>query len=239
MKNYAVVTLDATGSMTGQEERVVTSMNEYVEELKGELKDDFHITVFMFDSSRWITFYEGEAANWRKMLLADYQTGAMTPLYDAIAKTIARAEQLASDGDRVMIMIDTDGHENSSREHTQESIRALVDQKTNAGWAFQFMAGGIDTAQAASVGDTGDQLGMPVQRASHRSRARSYARSSVQTQDYFAEGIMPTSMRFEDGDDEPATPSKSAGSGRGGRNRKSDKERGKGRSAQSESFFER
>lgn len=30
MKNYAVVTLDATGSMTGEEGRVVSSMNEYV-----------------------------------------------------------------------------------------------------------------------------------------------------------------------------------------------------------------
>ena len=246
MKNYAVVTLDATGSMTGEEERVVSSMNEYVEELKTELKDDFHITVFMFDSRRWITFYEGDAPNWRKMRLQDYSTGAMTPLYDAIAKTLAHAEGLSSDDDRVMIMIDTDGYENSSREHTQASIKALVDQKTKAGWAFQFMAGGIDIEQADSVGDAGDQLGMPVQRASHRSRGRSYARSREQTRDYFAYGAMPVSERIADTDlDTPSHPKspkgvggkrKSDGSRSNGRRRENGSE---GRRMKSEDFFER
>ena len=35
----------------------------------------------------------------------------MTPLYDAIAKSIAHAESVASNGDKVMVMIDTDGYE--------------------------------------------------------------------------------------------------------------------------------
>ena len=245
MKNYAVVTLDATGSMTGQEERVVSSMNEYVEELKAELKEDFHISVFMFDSSRWITFYEGNAPSWRKMQLEDYRTGAMTPLYDAIAKTIAHADTLASDGDRVMVMIDTDGYENSSREHTQASIKALVDQKKAAGWAFQFMASGIDIKQADSVGDTGDRIGMPVQRASHRSRGRSYDRSREQTREYFESGAMPVSARLEDDDDALAPKVRSAGRGvsngrrSAGRGAKGDGRRAGRGNVKKEDFFER
>ena len=48
MPNYAVVVLDATGSMANQEDRVVSSMNEYAK----TLSEDTHLTVFMFASER-------------------------------------------------------------------------------------------------------------------------------------------------------------------------------------------
>ena len=35
-----------------------------------------------------------------------------------------------------MVMIDTDGEENASKEHTRESINALVSQKKGVGWEF-------------------------------------------------------------------------------------------------------
>ena len=47
--NHAIVTLDETGSMSGQEHRVVTSLNEYVEQLPKKTR----LTVFKFDSRRW------------------------------------------------------------------------------------------------------------------------------------------------------------------------------------------
>ena len=181
--NHAIVTLDETGSMSGQEHRVVTSLNEYVEQLPKKTR----LTVFKFDSRRWTRFFCGSVKKWKPMKEKDYRPGAMTPLYDAIAKSIAHAESVASNGDRVMVMIDTDGYENASREHTQESCLALVSQKKKAGWEFLFMSAGVDQKQATVVGAAGKTLGMRVNAASYARRSSNYAKASFQTRTYFRE----------------------------------------------------
>ena len=181
--NHAIVTLDETGSMSGQEHRVVTSLNEYVKQLPKKTR----LTVFKFDSQRWTEIFCGSVKKWKPMKEKDYRPGAMTPLYDAIAKSIAHAESVASNGDRVMVMIDTDGYENASREHTQESCLALVSQKKKAGWEFLFMSAGVDQDQATFVGATGKALGMQVNAASYARRSSNYAKASFQTRTYFRE----------------------------------------------------
>ena len=179
--NHAIVTLDETGSMSGQEQRVVTSLNEYVNQLPKKTR----LTVFKFDSERWTEFFHGSVKKWKPMKEKDYRPGAMTPLYDAIAKSIAHGESAASNGDKVMVMIDTDGYENASREHTQESCLALVSRKKKTGWEFLFMSAGVDEKQAAVVGTAGRSLGMRVNSASYARRSLNYSRASVQTRTYF------------------------------------------------------
>lgn len=179
--NHAIVTLDETGSMSGQERRVVTSLNEYVKQLPKKTR----LTVFKFDSERWTEFFHGSVKKWKPMEEKDYRPGAMTPLYDAIAKSIARAESAASNGDKVMVMIDTDGYENASREHSHESCLALVSRKKKVGWEFLFMSAGVDQKRAETIGTAGRSLGMRVNSASYAKRSLNYSRASVQTRNYF------------------------------------------------------
>ena len=212
MGNYAVVVLDATGSMACQEDRVVSSTNEYVR----SLPEDTHLTVFMFDSERWLTFFEGATASWAPMQREDYSPGTMTPLLDAVGRAIRYADGLASDGDRVMMMVDTDGYENASREHTRESIKALVEHRKEAGWAFMLMSQGLDRGEAEDLAAQGAAVGMSVQPAVHESRQRNYARAASQTVAYFADGAQPTDGEVLEEDNEPEseedgrTPVKSA-----------------------------
>ena len=186
--NHAVVTLDETGSMRGQEERVVSALNQYV----NALPKDTDLTVFKFDSKRWVTQFAGIAKDWKPLTLKDYRPGAWTPLYDAIAWTIHHAESLASDGDKVVVVIDTDGRENSSREFDHAACQRMIRDKKKAGWEFVFMASGINDRAAASVGATGQSLGMTVNTAAYRARRRNYATASKQTLSYFS-GNTPTS----------------------------------------------
>lgn len=180
-KNIAVVILDATGSMQGQEERVVTSMNEYVKGLPKKAV----LSVFMFDSSRWIEFFNNKVKSWKKMTRKDYETGSMTPLFDSIAKGIKHAESIANKGDKVMIMIDTDGYENDSSEYNQEAITKLIEKKKKKGWDFLFMAAGVTADSARDVGAVGKNIGATVQSASHVNRLGSYKMSASQTSAYF------------------------------------------------------
>ncbi len=77
--NHALVALDATGSMTGKSETVAKSTNEYV----NSLPQDTNLNIFMFDSERWLTYYEGPATGYPQMKAGDHVPGALTPLYDA------------------------------------------------------------------------------------------------------------------------------------------------------------
>lgn len=50
----------------------------------------------------------------------------------------------------VMVVIVTDGEENSSREYTKDQVKALVERQTNEyGWQFVFLAANIDAFAAA------------------------------------------------------------------------------------------
>lgn len=179
--NHAIVVLDETGSMQGQTYRVVTSMNEYAKTLPKKTL----LTVFLFDSERWTKFYSGKIKNWTPMEEKDYNPGTMTPLYDSIAKALKYAEGKSKDGDKVMIMVDTDGSENCSKEHTRESIKAMVDLKKKDGWEFLFMANGLDEKSAMEVSLTGKYLGMVTRESKHEDRMRSYLDAGAATVSYF------------------------------------------------------
>ncbi len=66
---HAIVTLDETGSMSGQEHRVVTSLNEYVKKLPKKTR----LTVFKFDSARWTKSFCGPVKKWKPMREKDYR----------------------------------------------------------------------------------------------------------------------------------------------------------------------
>ena len=121
------------------------------------------------------------------MTTNDYNPGAMTPLYDAVAKTIQHVESLAKAGDKVMVMIDTDGLENSSREYNQNQIKTMVSDKKEAGWEFLFMASGLDDFAADVVGSFGRMTGMTTHSGNYGTRSALYANAAVDTQSYFVD----------------------------------------------------
>ena len=186
-KNIAVAVLDMTGSMTGQEERVVSSMNEYV----SALPKTCDMTVFLFNSNTWDTMYSGKVSKWTPMERSRYKPNFTTPLYDSIAKAIQYAEAKASEGDKVMIMIDTDGFENASTDYDRmnggaEKIKALVKECEDKGWAFKFMANGLDEQAAMQVGMIGRSLGMNTVQTTYANRTATYASAGRTTAEYFA-----------------------------------------------------
>ena len=193
--NRAVVVLDETGSMSGQETRVVTSLNEYVATLPKKTQ----ITVFKFDSEHWTEFFSDKKKNWNAMTEGDYTPAAATPLYDAIGKAIRHAESESEDGDKVLLMIDTDGMENASQEFNQKQINSMVDKCKGKGWKFLFMSSGIDQKEADRVGTIGNSMGMVVNSVPYEGRVANYVTASVQTDVYFnGDGALKEDSFFDD-----------------------------------------
>jgi len=81
-----------------------------------------------------------------------------TPLLDAIGDLVEHLEQWERanrnwfDG-KILVVIQTDGHENMSRRWKKSEIRDLITRKTNDGWEFAFMGAGIDAVtEGTSLG---------------------------------------------------------------------------------------
>ena len=157
-KTQVTFVLDETGSMESIKDDTIGGFNQYLKGLQ-EAKDPIFFTLLKFDSNRVETVCNGVPVGEVKPLNADtYRPGAATPLIDACYKAIiATAEKVAGRKRNVTIAIQTDGHENASREYSREQLVDLIKEKTKAGWVFVFLGAGIDAfSQAASFGISRD-----------------------------------------------------------------------------------
>lgn len=79
-----------------------------------------------------------------------------TALLDAVGKTIVSVgEKLAKIDEserpeKVLVVVQTDGYENASKEFTKDKIKELIDEQTNTyKWQFQFVGASLDAVNDA------------------------------------------------------------------------------------------
>lgn len=163
MKTFITMVMDETGSMSNRRDTAIDSTNEFINAHKGI--ENCYASLVTFDMRNYgllsmnesttnevqsnVRFlYEAVAINEVPKLTEDqYTPRGMTNLYDAIGQTITHMETLTkTDPDAtVIIMINTDGHENASTEYTGEAIKKLIESKKEAEWQFVFIGEELNT----------------------------------------------------------------------------------------------
>jgi hypothetical protein len=148
--------LDRSGSMGAVRDSTIEAFNGYLDGLQSE-PEGIDFTLLLFDTESLDKICVAmPVARVTPLSRETYVPRGGTPLIDAAYKTIKAVEMaVAADGSnpKVVICIQTDGEENQSTEHTWEALRALVRDKTDAGWQFNFMGAGIDAyAEGARLG---------------------------------------------------------------------------------------
>ncbi len=189
-EGYVAILLDETGSMAGQEKRVVTGINEYINKLRNQLHDvPCRVALSLFDSERWREFFRGPLRSFPRMRTRDFRPGAMTPLYDAIAKTISATEAEA-DGSMVLVIIDTDGMENASQEVARKAIFKRIKEKESEGWTFVFLGADMSAFGGAYEAQRSMGLGLSpgnVRDSTHAARSEIYTDAAAATTSLFSE----------------------------------------------------
>lgn len=193
-KMHISLVLDETGSMLVVKRLTVDGFNEYVKTLRAEKNaGDMRFTLTKFNSEKVEIVHDGVKLD-KVTLLTDesYQPVHLTPLYDAIGQSIRAIEGKKGN---VLIVIQTDGQENASKEFSREGIFGLIAEKKKKGWTFVFLGADQDAWLA------GQQLGLDkgnvmsydskdTKKALHRvaTATVSYAsRGGGQTSDFFAD----------------------------------------------------
>lgn len=144
--------LDRSGSMDGLTDDTIGGFNSFIEQQKG-VDGEAKITTVLFDD-RYELLHNGIDINEVKYLTRnDYYARGMTALYDAIGKTINDVgDRLnkTSENDRpskVIVVITTDGAENSSTEFSRNKIKEMITHQTEKyNWEFIFLGANIDSA---------------------------------------------------------------------------------------------
>lgn len=163
---------DMSGSMMSMWEATVEGTRGYLHDLRkeeeklarehGEDKVFTYLTVTAFDTvcETWVSNVPARDLDLKA--LDQYQPRGGTALYDAIAQTVTTMATRAREDEKVLVVVMTDGQENSSVEYAlnddgQSRINKLVKSYEGRGnWTFVYLGANVDAWQEAAA------LGIPT-----------------------------------------------------------------------------
>ena len=171
-----VLCQDQSGSMMSVRKQTIDGFNEYIGGLKKDTNGRYLMTLIQFATSgaaiekSWKMPFESlPIAEVPDLTEETYLPTGNTPLYDAVGAAIRSSEKVAN-GRPVLMVIQTDGQENASREWSYKAVRDLIEEKQKPGslWTVVFMgadmdawavAQGLGVQMSNTVRYRGDQTG--------------------------------------------------------------------------------
>ena len=148
--------LDRSGSMAGLENDTIGGFNAMIEKQKKQ-EGECYVSTVLFDDESKILHDRVKLCNVPEMTDKDYTVRGCTALIDAIGGAIhhignihkyARPEDVP---EHTMVVITTDGQENSSHRYTKEQVKEMIErQKKKYGWEFLFIGANIDAVETAA-----------------------------------------------------------------------------------------
>jgi len=150
-----VFILDRSGSMAGLESDTIGGYNSFITAQR-KVKGEAQVTTILFDD-KYDVLHDGvDLKNVNPITEKEYFARGTTALLDAIGKTmidVGRRLNNTAENERpskVIVVITTDGHENSSREFSYKKINEFItNQQFKYSWEFIFLGANIDAAKEA------------------------------------------------------------------------------------------
>lgn len=149
--------IDSSGSMSGSESDVIGGFKKTIEEQKAVKDGECIVTLYEF-ASDVKQVYLGKTLD--KVEDLDYKVGGMTRLYDGIGTAVDDIGKWLSKMDeserpsKNLIVIITDGGENSSTEYRLKDIKDRIKEQTEK-YSWDFIYLGNDLSDAKDANDIG------------------------------------------------------------------------------------
>ena len=150
-----VFILDKSGSMSGLEADTIGGYNSMLSKQQAE-EGECRITTLLFNNSFHLLHDRIDLKAVGPITENEYRVGGSTALLDAIGLTVDKIgnaqKNTAEDyrAEKVLVVILTDGEENSSREYSSDKVKMMIErQKNRFGWEFIFLGANIDSVETA------------------------------------------------------------------------------------------
>lgn len=150
-----VFILDRSGSMQGLEADTIGGFNRMIEKQK-KLSGIVRVTTVLFDHELKTVHDRVDLTDVAPMDESQYWVRGCTALLDAVGVTVKKVNgrqktDFSGRPDHTIVVIATDGMENSSKEFSYEKVRSLIERrKRKNGWEFIFMGANMDAVKVAS-----------------------------------------------------------------------------------------
>jgi len=146
---------DRSGSMADAWSETLSGFQSFVKDLQEKSNGTdvqylFSLTTFDTVVETPIIAQPIESVNLDE--LAKHGPRGMTALWDATGQTIKNTEDNPHGADKIVVVIVTDGKENSSREWSKERLHSVIDAKLALGnWTFTYLGTQPETWDDAGV----------------------------------------------------------------------------------------
>lgn len=157
MKNKTDITiiLDRSGSMSSVKDDTIGGFNNFLSEQQ-KIEGEAVLSLVQFDDQYETVYLDKDINSAAKLTDATFQPRGMTALFDAVGRTInsvgARLSALTESErpDKVLLVIMTDGFENSSREFNAAKVGEMIKHQRDVyNWQFMFIGANQDAVLSA------------------------------------------------------------------------------------------
>jgi len=152
-----VCILDRSGSMGSIVNDAIGGFNTFLTEQKA-VDGEANITIVLFNDRMELLYDNVDIKTIPDMRYESYRPNGGTALYDAIGYTmVSVGDRLAktAEADRpekVIVVILTDGEENSSKTYAQLRIKQMIQHQEQVyNWAFVYLAANVDAITTGSA----------------------------------------------------------------------------------------
>lgn len=153
------VILDRSGSMVSVKKDTIGGFNQFLEDQK-KTPGEATITLVQFDHEYEVVYLRRSIADAPNLTDETYTPRGNTALFDAIGRTVNTLGETYSTMDetdrpeKVVLVIQTDGQENASREFTAAAVKEMIERQTkDYAWEVVYLGANQDAfAVGASLG---------------------------------------------------------------------------------------
>lgn len=149
-----VFILDRSGSMSGLEDDTIGGFNGMINKQK-DTGSKINVTTVLFDDKIDVIHDRFPIDIIQPLTSEEYYVRGCTALLDAVGTAIRKIDNVQKHlpkehkAGKVIFVITTDGHENSSKEYTYPVIRKMIEARKEEGWEFLFLGANIDAGREA------------------------------------------------------------------------------------------
>lgn len=157
LKVEIAAVIDRSGSMAGKKNDVIGGFNSFLDEQQ-KVPGEARMSVVLFNTTVRRIHASVPIKDVMPLSGQIYRTSGCTALLDAVGSTIRLVEDEVAarpadqQPDKIVLVIATDGEENSSKEYKLDQLRQMIEERQNSRrWEFIFMGANIDAFGVAGA----------------------------------------------------------------------------------------
>ena len=141
--------LDRSGSMWDVLMDTIGGFNTFLQGQQTDQNGECFMSLYQFDHEYQIVYQNVPVKEVELLNKETFVPRGQTSLLDAIGRTISCVKVDGQTETKNIVVILTDGHENSSQEFNYKTISKMIEEKEKVGWEFVFLGANQDAIKTA------------------------------------------------------------------------------------------